>query len=86
MKQRNLPIGNRNIIGQKVAALRKEKGMKQKDFLAKLQSEGLDISATALSRLEGQQRLVQDYELPIIAKVLNVSIEELLDLQTFPDE
>ena len=71
-------VGNKNIIGQKVCAVRKAKNIKQKDFLARLQTLGMDISATSLSRLEGQQRLVQDYELVIIAQALGISVEELL--------
>ena len=38
-----------------------------------------DISATSMSRLEGQTRLVQDFEIPVLAKALNVSIEWLLE-------
>ena len=44
-----------------------------------LQSEGMDISETTMSRLEGQTRLVQDFELPILAKVLGVNVEWLLE-------
>lgn len=78
MKPRQQPTGEKNIIGAKVAAIRKERHIKQKDFLARLQTLGMDISATSLSRLEGQHRLVQDYELLIIATVLEVPVEELL--------
>lgn len=39
---------------------------------------GMDISGTSLSRLEGQQRLVQDYEVVILAKALNVTVTYLL--------
>jgi transcriptional regulator with XRE-family HTH domain len=78
MKPRNAPPGNKNIIGSKVVAIRQEKRIKQKDFLAKLQTQGVDISATSLSRMEGQYRLVQDYEVVAIAKALNVSVEDLL--------
>ena len=78
MKPRQRPPGNKNIVGNKVAVWRKAKHMKQKDFLAKLQTLGLDISPTSLSRLEGQHRLVQDYEVVILAKALEISIEELL--------
>jgi transcriptional regulator with XRE-family HTH domain len=78
MKPRQQPIGDKNIIGSKVAAIRKERQIKQKDFLARLQTLGMDISATSLSRLEGQHRLVQDYELVIIAKALEISIDNLL--------
>jgi len=78
MKPRKSPPGNKNMIGAKVVALRKAKKIKQKDFLAKLQTVGLDISPTSLSRLEGQYRLVQDFEIVVIAKALDISVEELL--------
>ncbi|RJX39582.1 XRE family transcriptional regulator [Paenibacillus pinisoli] len=78
MKHRIEPPGDKNIIGSRVLNLRKAKGMKQKEFLARLQTLGLDISPTSLSRLEGQHRLVQDYEILIIAKALEISVGELL--------
>ena len=78
MKPRKDPPGDKNIIGAKVVAIRQKKHIKQKDFLAKLQTLGMDISATSLSRLEGQYRLVQDYEVVAIAKALDVSVEDLL--------
>jgi transcriptional regulator with XRE-family HTH domain len=78
MKPRKDLPGNKNIIGMKVVAIRQAKHIKQKDFLAKLQTLGMDISATSLSRLEGQYRLVQDYEVVILAKALDISVEELL--------
>jgi len=77
-KPRKYPLGTRNIVGAKVARLRKEKHIKQKDMVAMLQSMGMDICDTSMSRLEGQKRLVQDYELPILAKALGVSVEWLL--------
>lgn len=78
MKPRSHAPGNKNIIGAKVVAIRENRHIKQKDFLARLQTLGMDISATSLSRLEGQHRLVPDYELVCIAKALDVPIEELL--------
>ena len=77
MKPR-LSVGKKNIVGQKVYAIRTSKNIKQKDLLAKLQTLGMDISATSLSRLEGQQRLVQDYEIVILAEALEVTVMELL--------
>lgn len=71
-------IGNRNIIGSKVYAIRKMKNMRQKELLARLQTLGMDISATSLSRLERQERLVQDYEIVILAKALDITVDELL--------
>ena len=81
MRLRKQDLGTRNIVGSRVEAKRKELGMKQKDFLARLQVEGMDINASALSKLEGQIRGVFDYELVIIAKVLGVSLEWLLDIE-----
>lgn len=78
MKPRKQTPGDKNIVGGRVAALRRSRGIKQKDFLSRLQTLGMDISATSLSRLEGQHRLVQDYELVILARALNISVEELL--------
>lgn len=77
-KPRIAPQGKRNIVGAKVARLRKEKNLKQKELVATLQSLGMDISDTSMSRLEGQNRLVQDFEVPILAKALGVSVEYLL--------
>ncbi|RJE88711.1 XRE family transcriptional regulator [Paenibacillus sp. 1011MAR3C5] len=82
MKHRKEPPGDKNIIGSRVLKMRKAKGMKQKEFLARLQTLGLDISPTSLSRLEGQHRLVQDYEILIIAKALEISVGELLGEKT----
>ena len=67
-----------NIVGAKVEQLRKEKGIKQKDLVAMLQSHGMDICDTSMSRLEGQTRLVQDFEVVILADVLGVSVQWLL--------
>lgn len=78
MKHRKDPPGDKNIIGSRVVAIRKARKMKQKEFLARLQTLGLDLSPTSLSRLEGQDRLVQDFEVLIIAKALEITVGHLL--------
>ncbi len=80
-KPRSVPVGERNIIGAKVVRIRQEKHIRQKDLVAQLQSMGMDISDTSMSRLEGQNRLVQDFEVPILAKALGVSVEWLLQTE-----
>lgn len=77
-KPRKVPLGQRNIVGAKVVRVRKERNIKQKDLVATLQRMGMDICDTSMSRLEGQNRLVADYEVPILAEALNVSVEWLL--------
>ncbi len=78
MKQRKLELGNKNLIGARVTAARKAKGMKQVELLAKLQLAGVDMSVPALSLLEGQKRPVSDIELSAIADILGVSVDWLL--------
>lgn len=77
MKIRHQEYGNCNWIGKQVEALRKQKGIKQKDFIAMLQSQGLDINPTSFSKLEGQIRIATDKEVFAIAACLNVKMEEL---------
>ena len=80
MKNRNQEYGNLNLIGRKVETLRKERKIKQKDFIAQLQLAGLDINPTSYSKLEGQIRIATDKEVFYIAKILNVEIKELFEV------
>ena len=66
------------MVGKNIERLRKERGIKQKDFIAKIQTMGCDMNPTSYSKLEGQVRGVFDYEIVIIARVLGVSLEWLL--------
>lgn len=79
MKIRKKEYGDCNIVGRNIERIRKEKGIKQKEFIAKLQIEGLDINPTSYSKLEGQIRLATDKEIYIVSKVLNVNISDLFD-------
>ena len=77
MKIRKREYGNLNLIGKNVEKLRKERGISQKDFIAKLQISGADINPTSYSKLEGQIRIATDKEVLAIAKVLGVSTDDL---------
>ncbi len=79
MKLRKKEYGDANIVGKNIERLRKERGIKQKDFISKMQTMGIDINPTSYSKLEGQVRLASDREVYISAKILNVSIESLFD-------
>lgn len=79
MRIREQALGDRNIIGKKIEEKRKKRGLKQKDFLTQLQINGVDMSASALSKVEGQHRIVTDKELKAIADVLDLSADSLLD-------
>ncbi len=77
MKIRKQEYGSANIVGKNIEKLRKLSGIKQKDFISKMQILGVDINPTSYSKLEGQIRICTDIELLVIAKILNVSVDEL---------
>ena len=64
-------------MGKNIERLRKERGIKQKDFIAKIQVMGCDMNPTSYSKLEGQLRSATDIEIFTIAKILNIKMEEL---------
>ena len=80
MKIRKQEYGSANLVGKNIERLRKERGLKQRDFIAKIQVMGCDINPTSYSKLEGQVRSATDKEIYVIAKILNVKMEELFDL------
>ena len=77
MKKRLKAYGNANVVGKCIEELRLSMKIKQLDFIARLQADGLDINPTSYSKLEGQLRQVSDVEIFHISRVLNVSMEEL---------
>lgn len=78
MRVRKQQLGDRNIAGERVEQRRKAIGMKQKDLLTQLQVRGIDLNASGLSKLEGQLRSINDFELVALADVLGVSINWLV--------
>ena len=77
MKIRKKSYGDFNMVGRNIEYIRKERGIKQKDFIAKIQVMGCDMNPTSYSKLEGQLRSATDKEIYIISKILNVNMEEL---------
>lgn len=73
-------IGKNNICGENVARLRKaQPKLSQKKLADKLQLLGLDVDKNAIQRIESGERFVTDIELLQIAKVFNVTYDELLN-------
>lgn len=70
--------GNKNIIGRRLAELRKEKGLSQNDLAAKMQLMNVNIDQQMISKIEKNQRQVTDYELACFCKCLIVRPEEML--------
>lgn len=79
MKIRKQEYGNCNMVGKNIEHIRKKKGIKQKDFISKMQVMGCDINPTSYSKLEGQVRTATDKEIYTIAKILNVTVDSLFE-------
>ena len=60
-------------IGKRIAALRREKNLKQDDF-----AQMLEVSPQAVSKWENDQTCPDISLLPKLAKILGVSVDELL--------
>ena len=60
-------------LGKRIAALRREKGLKQDEL-----AEKLGVSAQAVSKWENDQTCPDISLLPLLAKTLGVSVDELL--------
>ena len=73
-----------NISGKNIARVRKaaKPKLSQRALADKLQLFGVDVDKNAIQRIESGQRFVTDIELLAIAKVLNVSILDLVHLDT----
>ena len=52
--------------------------MKQSTLIRKMQLLGVDINPSSLSKLEGQTRIATDMEIHAIARILGVSMEDLV--------
>jgi transcriptional regulator with XRE-family HTH domain len=64
-------------LGQRIAALRREKGLKQDEL-----AEKLGVSPQAVSKWENDQTCPDISLLPSLAKILGVSVDELLSGKT----
>ena len=71
--------GKNNICGENIARFRKELRLSQRELADKLQLTGLDIDKNTVQRIEAGKRFVIDIELVALSKVLNRSLNEILD-------
>lgn len=69
---------SKNIIGNKIKKLRKEKGLTQKHLAELLQLEGHEFSDLTILRIEQGSRFVPDYEIVILADFFGITTDELL--------
>ena len=71
--------GRNNLCGAQIARYRKQLNKSQRELADALQLLGLDVDKNAIQRVEAGKRFVTDIELVYLARVLNVSYEDLLN-------
>ena len=76
----------RNIVGERVRQARKnaKPTITQLDLVARLQVLGMKIDQSGLSKIEGGNRPVFDYEVMTLAKALKVEVGWLLGESKVP--
>lgn len=68
----------KNLIGEKLKRLRKQKRLSQQALARELQLTGLDMDKNVITRIENNKRYVTDIELKSLTEVLQVSYQDLL--------
>lgn len=66
-----------NVIGPKVRQIRESQGMTQETLAARCNVLNWTISRGTLAKIESQVRRVTDEEVALLARALNVDIEQL---------
>ena len=64
--------GKCNVCGERVRLAREKSGFSQEALAAKIQLDGHSLTQKAISRIETGSRVVPDYEIPLLAKALDV--------------
>jgi transcriptional regulator with XRE-family HTH domain len=68
-----------NLIGENVKKYRKAKKLSQQALSNQLELMGVYVCRGSVSRIEDRSRTVTDIELYAIAKVLDVTVNELFE-------
>lgn len=71
--------GEKNLIGLRLKALRKEHQLSQRDLAHQLQLAGIDMDKNVITRIETNKRYVTDLELKALTGIFHVSYDYLID-------
>ncbi len=71
--------GEKNLISQRLIALRKKHNLSQRDLAHKLQLAGFDIDKNVITRIETNKRYVTDIELQAFCKIFNITYDYLIE-------
>lgn len=72
--------GKKNVCSDRVRDARQKQRLTQEDLAAKLQIAGVIMERDSVSRIEIGTRFVTDYELMVLSKVLDVSMQWLVGI------
>lgn len=67
------------MVGVRVRKLRMEAGLSQDALSAKCQAAGWDVSRGTFAKIEAGLRRVNDAEVVTLAKVMKLTVSDLLD-------
>ncbi len=68
-------------IGNNIRTLREKAGLTQDLLATRLQLEGLDITRSAVAKIEVGQRHLYPDEILLIKKILNVSFDDIFNYE-----
>ena len=68
-------------IGNNIRKLREKFGMTQELLATRFQLEGLDITRSAVAKIEVGQRHLYPDEIILLKKILNVSYDDIFDYE-----
>ena len=67
-----------NVAGPGIKRLRKQRGLTQEQVAAQMQVEGIQVDQKAISRIESGDRVITDYEIMMLARILGTSVDQLI--------
>ena len=79
MTKLRTPSGGKNLISQQLIKLRKQYHYSQRHLACLLQLAGYDIDKNVITRIERDQRYVNDFELKAFSQIFQVSYDYLID-------
>ena len=71
--------GEKNLISNRLIALREEHHLSQRDLAQRLQLAGYDMDKNVITRIETNKRYVTDIELKALAEIFEVSYDYLIE-------
>ena len=70
--------GKGNVSGDRIRELRIKARLSQAALAAKMQTEGVIAEQDVISRIESGSRLVTDYEILALTRIVNVSADWII--------